>query len=245
MYCTYCGAANPDNFRFCHACGKPRVPVNTLANSGVAVTAQRAALIRAAIEFCRRDDVKTPFDLVPPNMTSDLVRNLTPDEVGALVWPDRFLPEESQAFSGNTDALLTYIQMLETIAEIVAEQLDTRALLQGVFWLEATLVYRSSLNSLIENRAWAQVEHATSEYLDLARKTGSSLALLEPLVKHALAQLMLNKRQACKSLLDEFDRNIERAKNERLEYDFPQGQLRVGWITAQSDVARDLRSKVR
>jgi hypothetical protein len=204
--------------------------------SSASLAAMRASLVRAADEYTKRDDLESPAALIDYNA---LKTDLSQDDVEGLVWPNNFT-EREQKIMKDVDVLLTYINLLDIFSDVI----KSSALKLGVFWLSAAILYRSTLDDMVERKAWGDFDDATTAYLGEARETGSSLALLEPLVKSAFAKLMLNDRRAARNLLDEFFQHVDLARGERPAFDFPKGELRVKWIKSQRDTATELKKRV-
>ena len=85
MFCNYCGTKNPDDFRFCSACGRGRAAEATAPaapppspSGGSAVEAMRQSFLAGAGRYVKApDDFDNPFHAMPnyDSLMAKLIRN--------------------------------------------------------------------------------------------------------------------------------------------------------------------------
>ncbi|MEM4721584.1 MAG: zinc ribbon domain-containing protein [Candidatus Methanomethylicaceae archaeon] len=243
MYCTYCGAKNPDDFRFCRSCGKPN-PVQGVSPSSSSsdVTYIRKAFISAAYAFLKggsRKGAQTPFDLLEPNWTdrAGFLKNPTTQEVHQLVLLWHFDEQDKEFLSNNPEVLVNYLYMVGS--------LNSPLIQQGALLAQALLLYNSSLKGFAEERDWKAYDESATQYLNDAREVGEPFYLLEPLVKVAYGKLMLNDRPTAREYLDEFYRIVDRASQRKPAYfgDLDDAAFNM-WVYGCRKQADELRRKI-
>ncbi len=248
-YCTFCGAQNPDGFRFCNSCGKPNAAVSQVSSpaSHVSIPRVRKALIDAIIEFSQRGramGVKSPFDIFLSNPDSEnllaYLENPTTEQVNDLVWVYNFTEEEKQFLIDNPEIYLNYLVVLGALAKAY----KSIKLREGVLLAEATLRYPRILEGLAEEKDWRAYDEVATDYLSQAREVNEPFYLLQPLVKAAYAKLMLNDRRAAREYLNEFYRIVDTALRKKPAYWNLDENTYQMWIRGCKEEANGLRSKL-
>jgi hypothetical protein len=249
MYCNYCGTQNPDDFRFCQKCGKPRVgstpaaPAAAPASTGDVVFV-RSICLNAAAEF-----EKNPEQVGNPLRLLDFDRNksrfsflltITDAQVDELVKLDLFTAAEKTIIDREPYAVITYLRMLWDLAEAY----QCQKLIQGIFLTKSFVMYQSNLDHIVQDKDWKALDALTSEYVEEGRKANYTLLLTRALVKAAHAKLMLGDRYACRQLLDEFYRIADAAQRERPLYTYLSDESARLFFLGVKNQADTLKSKV-
>lgn len=249
MFCTYCGAQNPDDYRFCGSCGKQRPSLGQTASPlNPPTQPQLHGLIRrlflAASQESEKKNVNNPFTLLDDNVLEKISsvgsNEFSKTQIDELVWPHTF-PEADKQLCEDGMVYVTYLQMLSAFADMIG----SIALMQGAFWGKTLVLYNSQLKSLADDRKWRDYDEFTTQYLGEARETRAAMCIIRPLVKSAHAKIMLGDRKTARQYLDEFDRIVRTAGQETAAYQYPDNKgLYKGWIEACQKEASELRTKL-
>lgn len=253
MYCTYCGTQNPDDYRFCSSCGKPRASSNraTQENSSPSNSSSHAIdtgyirklLLSLAIKI-QKGEIDQPFKAMSPDDISKIsaLVLITKEQVDELVKANQFPPQELRLCQDNPLIYIDYLGLLM----FVATPIKARILIQGAFWFKSTLLYYSQLENLVNKKDWQSYDDMTADYLDDARTTESNICLMRALVKAAHAKLMRGDRRTCREYLSEFDRILPTMLQEIPDYPFFEDEptLLGNLIRSCQLEAIDLRAKL-
>lgn len=153
MFCMSCGAQLPDDARFCFKCGRtttqteqPNASSQYAPSSSPTmddiVSKLRRLFLSVADEFEKRGG-DNPFKLMSDSTLEgiydkvDLWKNLTAEQISALVMPDRFNQTDKQFMENKPMVFITYLDMLRHFAQGI----ESPSLLQGAFEIKSLLFY--------------------------------------------------------------------------------------------------------
>lgn len=241
MFCSYCGAKNPDDFRFCSSCGKPNSATGASSSSSDA-TYIRKAFISAANAFFQggsKKGAKSPFDLLDPNWTDKgaFIKDPTAQQVHELVLVSHFDDHDKDFLSDNPEILVNYLYMIGSLNSLKIQQ--------GVLFTQNFILYMSNLDACAKEKNWKAYDELTSDYLNDARQVDEPFYLLRPLVKAAYAKLMLNDRRTAREYLNEFYSIVDKASQKKPAYfgDSDDETFKM-WVYGCRKEADQLRTKI-
>lgn len=241
MFCTYCGAKNIDDFRFCGSCGKPN-PAKAASPSGSDAIYIRKAFITAAANFFQGGSAKganSPFDLLDPDWVNrgKFLNDPTTQEVNQLVLIHHFDEHDQQFLSDSPEIFVNYLYMVGS--------LNSNKIQQGVLFAQNFILYMSNLDAYAKEKNWKTYDTLTGDYLADARQVNEPFYLLRPLVKAAYAKLMLNDRRTAREYLNEFYGIVDKASQKKPAYfgDSDDETFRL-WVYGCRKEADQLRSRI-
>jgi hypothetical protein len=165
----------------------------------------RAILLSAAIAFYE-GKIDNPTRYLDPHWGKlGFLLSATAEEAEVMVRADRFSRTEKSRLEGPD--YLIYLDILMVIGEIG----DSITLLRQAFWMKTFIAYTGTIEEQVSKRHWRDYEATCRKYLREARRTGSPVCLIRPLVRLAHALLMTGDLTGCARCLDEFDTTAELA----------------------------------
>jgi len=202
----------------------------------------RAIMLAAAIAF-DRGDTDNPITYVKPHWSElGFVLTATREQAEVLVRADRFSRIEKQRLDGM--AYLVYLDMLMDFADP-----GSPTLLRQAFWMKTLVGYNSRVKELVVKRRWQEYEVVCGEYLEEARRTGSPVCMLRPLVRMAHAKLMTGNLDGCGHCLDEFDAAADAAPTgpgaDLVPGDLTAAELAAGMRQEADELRRHLNEQLR
>lgn len=241
MFCSYCGAKNPDDFRFCSSCGKPNSAKGASSSSSDA-TYIRKAFISAATDFFQGGSAKgakSPFDLLEKNWTDrgKFLTDPTTQQVNELVLIHHFDEHDKNFISDNPEIFVNYLYMVGSLNSLKIQQ--------GVLLTQNFILYMSNLDAFAKEKNWKAYDKLTNDYLEDARQVNEPFYLIRPLVKAANAKLMINDRRTAREYLNEFYRIIDDASKKKPAYfgDYDNEIFNM-WVYGCRKEADQLRTKI-
>lgn len=220
MYCTHCGAQNPDDYRFCHQCGKPRKGVRQPSEvpagreetgGGLKPGRVRMMLFALAIDAAEKG-VDNPWTLINLEAYSDtlgFLQNPTDEQLDELF---SFSEDEERAM--DRERFYTYTQMLWTYAKAAKSE----KLMKRVFEKRDLTVWEWAGDLALEDKNWVEYEQISQAHLEEAREIGVAIYMLKPLLNVARAKFFQRDWGACRRCLKEFDQVMDRARREKTEH---------------------------